>query len=36
LSINTYVVNSAGDSFDMDNYNKLVELMSGKYSYLFM
>ena len=36
LSLSTYVVNNVGDDFDMSNYEKLVELMNGKYSYLFV
>ncbi len=35
-SINAYSLTSAGDNFDMDNYNKFVELSTGKFRSLFM
>jgi hypothetical protein len=35
LSISAFNVTPAGNSFDMDNYDKLVELSNGKFAHLF-
>jgi hypothetical protein len=35
LSVSALNVTAAGNNFDMENYNKLVELSNGKFSHLF-
>lgn len=35
LSVSAFNVTSAGNEFDMENYDKLVELSNGKFVHLF-
>jgi hypothetical protein len=35
LSVSAFNVTAAGNNFDMDNYDKLVELSNGQFAHLF-